>query len=378
MPNIDFDSLLVKYRAGTCSPEEQDLIEYYILFENITPNNFSKDELALELNEVQKWLIKAVPVKRPLILRLFDYRVAASLLICFGVGIYMLAFMHRTNIPYDNDVAPGKNKAILTLANGRRISLTDARTGELATLPGMQVRKTNDGQLVFSVTAAASSPIGSKKLNTISTPNGGQYMVFLPDGSKVWLNAASTLSFPTTFDVTRNVELSGEAYFEVAKDQKHPFVVSTKAQEVCVLGTHFDINSYANEPSVNTTLLEGSVRVIPAGMSKNNFTKAILLKPNQAAVNTGSGLNVVSVDASNSIAWKNGRFTFNNEPLEMIMRRLSRWYDVKVTYQNEAVKVKTFAGSTSRYSNISDVLCMLELTGEVKFKIQGKEITVMN
>jgi len=377
MQNIDFDDLLNKYRSGTCTPEEQDLIEYFIIFENISPNTLSNIEIGFELDKVQRRLEKAVPDRKPFIKKLFDYRVAASILICSGIGVYMLLFTGRTNIPYDNDVEPGKNKAILTLADGQKISLTDAKNGEIAALPGMQVTKAKDGQLIFKVTGSSSaSGTGKIAYNTIETPNGGQYMVSLPDGSKVWLNAASKLSFPTTFDVTRKVALNGEAYFEVKKDKKHPFVVESTTQQVQVLGTHFNINSYINEPSVNTTLLEGSVRVTPAGKAEKEF--AVLLKPNQQAVNSGSGINVVAVDPSNSVAWKSGRFTFNNEPLEVIMRRLSRWYDVKVTYQNEGVRHKTFGGSTSRYSNISDVLCMLELTGEVKFKIKGKEITVMN
>jgi transmembrane sensor len=379
MQNMDFDDLLIRYRSGNCSPEEQDLMEYYILFENISPNSLSENEIDLELDDIQQRLRKTVPVQKSFIRKLFDYRVAASILICFSIGIYLLLHTGRNNAAYDNDVAPGKNKAILTLANGKKISLTDAKNGKLASLPGMQISKTKDGQLIFQVTG--SSPLakkGEKTFNTIETPNGGQYMVCLPDGSKVWLNAASTLSFPTTFDVTRNVELSGEAYFEVVKDKKHPFVVKSKTQQVQVLGTHFNINSYLNEPSVNTTLLEGSVRVTPVAQSSAETAESVLLKPNQQAVNTGSHIGVKEIDSDNSIAWKSGRFTFNNEPLEVIMRRLSRWYDVKVSYQNEEMKQKTFGGSTSRYSNISDVLHMLELTGEVKFKVKGKEITVMN
>jgi ferric-dicitrate binding protein FerR (iron transport regulator) len=208
--------------------------------------------------------------------------------------------------------------------------------------------------------------------NTISTPKGGQYQVTLSDGSKVWLNAASSLRFPATFSgKERKVELTGEGYFEVAHNKKMPFHVTVNDLDVEVLGTHFNINAYADESAIKTTLLEGSVKVV-----KGNETK-IIEPGEQASVTTSEDeINVKQqVDLEQVVAWKNGIFQFERADIESVMRQISRWYDIDVDYHGRVSE--HFGGTISRDVNISDVLKMLEMTGGVNFKIDGKKVIVM-
>ncbi|UKJ06764.1 FecR family protein [Solitalea lacus] len=297
--------------------------------------------------------------------------VAAAIALAVTVGGYI--YFNNLKQPFEqpqpslyaNDIAPGKNTATLILTNGKKIILSDAVKGELAKEAGISISKTADGQIVYEVKDIASS---SNELNTLSTARGETYSVRLPDGTNVTLNAASSLKYPVSFASlkTRKVELTGEAYFEVAKDKKHPFVVTTNNQEVEVLGTHFNINAYGDEANIKTTLLEGRVRV-----SGNN--KQVVLQPNQQAV-FSNDIQVKNVDAEGQIAWKKGEFNFQNNDLKTIMRQLERWYSIEVKYQGNFDKY-SFGGSTFRNENLSEVLKVLELSG-IKFKAEGKTITV--
>ncbi|TKC07155.1 FecR family protein [Pedobacter frigoris] len=270
----------------------------------------------------------------------------------------------------EEDIAPGGNKATLTLADGKVITLNEAADGELVNESGIVIRKTGNGQVVYEVTGNN----GSQKrpvYNTISTPKGGTYQIVLPDGTRVWLNAASTLKFPSTFAnlMNRKVELSGEAYFEAAKDKDHPFIVKSHDQEVKVLGTHFNISSYTDETQTKTTLLEGKIEVVSGG-------KTALLKPGQqSTVQATRAINLANADVEAEMAWKNGLFIFDDEPLESIMRKISRWYDVEVVYQ-DIDKNRLFGGSVSRFDHVSKVLRQLELTGRVHFKIEEGKIII--
>ena len=284
----------------------------------------------------------------------------------------------------ESDTSPGGNKAILNLANGSKIILDNAKTGVLANQFGVSVRKAEDGHVIFdkTVTQYYTSYFDKQAslYNTIITPRGGQYKVTLPDGTKVWLNAASSLKFPASFTgKERNVELNGEAYFEVAKctslsssgdKVSMPFKVTSGIQVVEVLGTHFNIKGYPDETVMTTTLLEGSVKV-----SQRTTPYSQLLKPGQQA-KVGNGIQVLNVDPMQAIAWKNGYFDFSHENIESIMRNISRWYDVDIKYENNITK-EGFVGSVSRYQNVAQVLNMLQLTGSVHFKIEGRRITVM-
>jgi len=296
---------------------------------------------------------------------------AAIAVIIFGAGLYYFnnkqAAVHTEQLA--NDVAPGKNGATLTLANGKKILINDALTGKIANEAGVKISKTEDGQIIYEITGDDN---GTLAYNTLATTRGEQTQVRLPDGSLVFLNAASSLKYPTSFagQNKRMVTLTGEGYFEVAKDKSHPFVVESGNQQVEVLGTHFNINSYKDEKLVRTTLIEGSVKVTGA----NNFSK--ILKPNQQAVNTSSGIEVIDVEAQFFVDWKEGFFMFNNESLESITNRVARWYDVKVVYEDPTLKSKTFIGTISKYENISKVIEVLEGTGLAKFKINKGVLTI--
>lgn len=264
------------------------------------------------------------------------------------------------------DIKPGGDRAILTLANGQQIVLDSASDGNLTEQGGVKVIKIG-GQLAYDVTVPSTQVF----YNTISTPRGGQYQLVLGDGSKVWLNAASSLRFPSAFiGKERTVELTGEGYFEIAHNPEMPFIVKVKEMNVAVLGTHFNINSYEDESSVKTTLLEGRVKV-------QEKEKQLYLNPGQQAVlnpNDG-GLKVVySVDVEEVVAWKNGQFMFNSADIAAVMRQVSRWYDVEVVFKGNLNE--TVSGELPRSENVSQLLKLLELTGKLNFEIDGKRIIV--
>ena len=267
-----------------------------------------------------------------------------------------------------NDVAPVKNTAVLTLSNGTSIVLDSSENGVLTTQGNTKISKLN-GSLSSQKTSKTNT--SETLYNTISTPNGGEYQLLLADGSKVWLNAASSLRFPANFvGKERKVELMGEAYFEVAKDPSMPFKVKLNGMEVEVLGTHFNINSYADEAAIRTTLLEGSIKI-------NRPTASNLLKPGQQAMLDKNGkISVVNdADLDEAIAWKEGKFQFDRADIHNVMRQLARWYNIDVGYKGTVAS--HFGGTISRDVNLSKVLGMLHLTGEVKFQVQGKRVTVM-
>jgi transmembrane sensor len=292
---------------------------------------------------------------------------AAVAAIVFGIWFFnsdtgILKQVEMNSAQAVNDIAPGRNMATITLANGKIINLNNAKTGLV--IDGSSL-KYNDGSLVQN---GAPSP-GAKEMVTASTPRGGTYQITLPDGTHVWLNADSKISFPSQFfGGVRKIMLTGEAYFEVAKDKIHPFVVESRGQSVEVLGTHFNINSYPDESQVQTTLLEGKVKV--TGMQGHK-----LLRPGEQSVLTGTGLFVRKANEEEALAWKNGLFVFNNEPLESIMRKLARWYDIDVVYL-DIDKSQVFAGGISKYGSISRILAKMEKTGGIHFKIEGRRVIV--
>ncbi|WP_316793009.1 FecR family protein [Pedobacter frigoris] len=269
-----------------------------------------------------------------------------------------------------NDIAPGKNGATITLANGKVIQLSDAKTGVVI---GEDL-KYSDGEILRD----ALDDKGTEDL-TASTAKGQTYEFTLPDGTHVWLNADSKISFPSQFiGKTRKILLEGEAYFEVAKNKKSPFVVKTREQEVMVLGTHFNINSYADESSVKTTLFEGSVNVsrLLTKVGANKDLGGKTLKPGQQSILNKENFKVIEANMDEAIDWKNGDFVFKGESLESVMRRVARWYDVEVSYSSDELKNITVGGFVSRSRSISAVLELMERTGKVNFKIEGRKIIV--
>ena len=304
-------------------------------------------------------------------------RMAAAALVIFSLSAGTYWFITRNDamplisrnddlsLRYKNDVAPGGSRATLTLGDSSTIVLDDAGNGSVAYQGNTNIVKVNAGTLTYDATGETAHTV---LYNTITTPRGGQYQVSLPDGTHVWLNAESSLRFPTAFNGTeRNVTITGEAYFEVVKNSDMPFKVRVNEMTVEVLGTHFNVMAYAGERSVNTTLLEGSVNVY------SGETATRLVPGEQAQVNELNEIRVVKDDGL-STAWKKGLFMFKSSDIETIMRQAARWYDIEVAYVGEPMK-DTFTGKVSRNVNLSQLLKMLELS-EVRFTIEGRKITV--
>jgi ferric-dicitrate binding protein FerR (iron transport regulator) len=322
--------------------------------------------------------------QRPMYLRIPVLRVAAAVtILVIGLGAYFLLPNANTKIIsknatknslFKNDVLPGGNKAVLTLSNGTKILLGTAANGTLAHQGNTRIIKLQNGLLSYKAftQSVSDSKIAIMQYNILSTPRGGQYSVTLPDGTRVWLNSASSLKYPTSFlGKERKVEIDGEAYFEVAHNADKPFRVSVNGTEIEVLGTHFNVNSYNDEPFMRTTLLEGSIKFI-----SGNYTR--LLSPGQQiqVLPNGKIRRIEDADIEQTVAWKNGIFSFHKTSIYEIMRQISRWYDVDVTF-NDSLNVY-LNGSIERKVNASEVLKMIQLTGEVKFNIEGRKITVFN
>lgn len=302
---------------------------------------------------------------------------AAAILFIIGISIIYYSYRQQQQQPQKlvniikNDIPPGKNTATLTLENGKKIVLSAANNGQLASEAGIVITKTADGQLIYSV-KDGQKPTGIH-INTLSTARGETYRLRLPDQSEVWLNSSSSIKFPASFASAklREVELTGEAYFQIAKDKLHPFIVKTNLQEVQVLGTHFNVNSYPDHHKAVTTLVEGSVRV------SNHLQQTKTIKPGeQSTVQNGHDISIAPADIKNVMAWKNGYFRFRNEPIEEVMAKIMRWYDIEVVYTGKESD-ELFNGNISLHKNISEVLNMLSYSNDVKFKVEGRRVTVI-
>lgn len=317
---------------------------------------------------------------------------AAIFFVVVGAAVWYTLLYRENNsnhtIVVDNkylqtDIAPGRDRAILTLANGQQIILDSAR-GNIVKQGGLTVVNLA-GKLKYEGVGTVA------EYNTISTPKGGQYQVVLPDGSKVWLNAVSSVKFPTAF--TRNVrhiEMTGEAYIEVARDSKQPFIVKANGAEIQVLGTSFNVNAYEDENNIKTTLIEGSVKVMvinsklndPSPSTASAGSPSVLLKPGQQAVMSsnqlkqkGQAITVGSADLEQALAWKNGVFRFNQANLADAMRQLARWYEIEVVYEKGVPDIK-LEGGIKRDLTLSEMLDALSKLG-VKFRMEGRQLVIM-
>lgn len=284
-------------------------------------------------------------------------------------GHKRLATAHKET-PQKQHILPGSNKAVLTLANGKKIVLDSANNGLLVSQQNAKVIKLSNGLLKFQQSATPNTQKVTE-YNVISTPRGGQYRIILPDGSKVWLNAASSIRFPIVFsEKERTVQITGEAYFEVAKNAHKPFIVKKGNMEVRVLGTHFNVMAYDNEANIKVTLLEGLVRI-----SQQTTHNTQLIKPGEQALISKKDIQVnKEVNLNEVIAWKNGLFDFEGNDIRDVMQQIARWYDVEVKYED--IPSAHFMGTISRSAEVSEVLKMLEMTGAVQFQVEGKMIIV--
>lgn len=374
-------------KTSKASPEEiEELNQWYESFESEPDilDDFSTAERALIQDDIWQSLAerKANHAPGPTLSRFLHkkFAITAMLLIAFGAA---LVFYLQKPIPenrlsksaVETIVPPGKDQATLTLENGIEIDLNSIAVGEEILENGASIVKSEDGSISYiaNATALQGNPV---PFNTVSTPAGGQYRISLPDGSMVWLNAASSIRYPAVFDESeRVVYLTGEAYFEIKQASREngarlPFVVATRQQEVEVLGTHFNVKAYEDESSTITTLLEGKVRVV--GLGQDDSRQERILKTGESTAWNSSEFRMLPDHPEKAVAWKNGKFIFTGENIKEIMRGLSRWYNVEVAYKGDLRNVN-FAGSLSRYDNINKILEKLELTGTVRFEISERQ-----
>jgi len=381
-----FLELKKKYLNGTATPAEIQLLEqYYDLFagEPDVIDQLTESEIALLENNIKEGITNKINNREKPITPLYVRNLmrAAAVLVFISAGIYFIRSYTKNvqqvagNKVYKNDIAPGGNKATLTLASGAKIVLEDARNGALSKQGNTVITKSGS-QLAYNTAinavkgTANAATTTTVDYNTITTPKGGQYNLVLADGTKVKLNAASSLKYPTAFaGKERNVELTGEAYFEVVKNKAMPFKVKTANQTVEVLGTHFNINAYADEAAIKTTLFEGSVKV-------SSGTNMMVIKPGQQAVaDSENSLQLAdNVDTDEVLAWKNEMFQFNEADIKTIMRQIARWYDVDIEFKGK-LPPDLYRGKISRNVNVSEVLKILQLSG-VNFTIEGRKIIV--
>jgi ferric-dicitrate binding protein FerR (iron transport regulator) len=392
--------LAEKFLAGTATAaEQQQLHQLYdkwkddeeMVVSATQQTELLRVEILQALHERIKGQNNIIPFYKR---KLWQLAAAASILIAAAVWLFYYlptsssksAFASNNTHPPTNQrpVVPGKDKATLTLANGTVIDLDSAGAGLITTQNGARVMLQN-GKVIYDATHLPTGQAGSPlttdhaPFNTISTPRGGQYQLILPDGSKVWLNATSAIKFPVAFaGNTRTVELTGEAYFEVAPSTslrtgaKMPFIVKVKDLDVKVLGTHFNVKAYQDEEETKVTLLEGKVKT---SMVNGQWS---ILKPGEQAFIHHSQLTIHdNVDLEEVISWKNGKFHFNNADIQVIMRQIARWYDVEVEYQHISSDTR-LGGIVSRKEDLRQLLDYFEIAGKVRFTVEGRKIIVTN
>ncbi|HWW42978.1 FecR family protein [Pedobacter sp.] len=372
-----FLEILEKYRKKKANSKEIKFLEtYYDMFEeNEDLINEENEGNYLHLKEniktaIDKKISSPNTNGKEIKILWFKYAaVAAALLMVLFASLHFFNTNKENNLAeMDHHINPGGNNATLILSGGEKIVLNNASQGEIARQSGISITKTANGQIVYAITSKTSD----KPLkNTIITPKGGQYKVILPDGTEVALNAASTLTYPTSFQGgERRVELKGEAYFEVTKNAAMPFRVQSTGQTVEVLGTHFNINAYDDESIIRTTLLEGSVKITSAIASS-------IISPGQQALISKTGKGTIltkEINPEKEIAWKDGMFSFENDDIKSVMRSISRWYNVNVSYKGNLPDID-FTGEIFRTAKLSEVFKILELNG-IQFEVEGKNIIV--
>ncbi|HEY4148448.1 MAG TPA: FecR domain-containing protein [Chitinophagaceae bacterium] len=364
--------LIDQVNKGRATPEE--LAEYDAYLNGLTVASQEWDSEALgmedltreELRDILNRQILSQPVRR---IRLWPrIAAAASILLIFSAGGYFLLHQKQA-VPAQpstaqSDIAPGGNKAILTLAGGQKIVLSSLKNGQVARQGHILITKTAAGQLSYR--AENGEAIDPQILyNTITTPVTGQHEITLADGTEVMLDALSSITFPVAFNgKTRKVSITGQAWFKVKHNAGRPFEVEAKGQVIRDIGTEFNVNAYADEPTIKTTLIEGSVAV-------NNK----LIKPGEQATGTGGAITIKQVDIEPVIAWRKGSFLFRNQDLKVTLRQLARWYDLEIVYDDLPENLR-LGGYLPRSTNLSVVLNAIEQTGEIKFRLDGHRLHV--
>lgn len=381
-----FLEILNKYNQGKASEQEIEMLHaYYDLFD--AEENVLEQMTASQKDNAKQQIAAGIaaqmhftPVKR-LTFSLNRKWLAAAAMLVLVCSVGVLLFNNEKTKPNPSKsqtaavvIKPGNNQAVLTLADGSTIGLNDKEQGVIVQAAGLKVTKSTDGLVKYE-----SDKEAAPSINTIATPRGGQYQLVLEDGTKVWLNAASSIKFPTHFAGTqRMVDITGEVYFEVAKNKKMPFIVRTQNQQIEVLGTHFNVNSYTDEAKETTTLLEGSVKVAKLKNGAIQTNAAKILSPGQEASLTSAdkAISINPADLEAAVSWKNGYFKFDKADIQTVMRQISRWYNVDVKYQGE-ISADLFVGKIKRTEDIAGVLRILELS-KINTSVKGRTIVITN
>ncbi|SEN07867.1 FecR family protein [bacterium A37T11] len=389
--NEHIKQLFAKYLNDTINDQERhDLLEFFgiieeaenaaqLLYEAIASDQLNQgvsDERIAKISVGAHERLERRMTHRPdwILWKIGAY--AAAALVIMGVGLF---FINRPDRPLSglqsekSEILPGFNQATLTFNNGTTVKLDSSQSGII--VHDGAVNYANGSSILGLATSDGSDPILSYAI--LTTPKGGQYQIILPDGTKVWLNAASMLKYPTRFkDTGREVILDGEGYFEIKEDRAKPFRVWSKNQEILVLGTSFNVNSY--DTTIKTTLVSGAVKVLINRDSRpNSAGGSLVLAPGeQATVQNNGNLIKVRVDISSELAWRNGQFNFQNETLVSIMQQIARWYNVDVEFKDEALKNETYAAISTRFDQVAVLLNLLEKTGDAHFTIHNRTIII--
>jgi ferric-dicitrate binding protein FerR (iron transport regulator) len=368
----ELEELSYKYQIGTITAAEKLLLDEW--YGNHDDSFFYHNQARSTVQQ-RIWdnVHRAVIEKRTW--RLWPKLVAAACIVLIGgMAIYIAT---RDEVQDQaiftgilKDVDPGGTKAVLVLSDGKRINLNRSNGGNIAYQSGTEIKKLNKGTLEYTAGKTDQEKVNTG-FNSIEIPVGGEYQLILPDGSRVWLNSSSSLRYPVNFAGKKNrtVELTGEAYFEVAKDQAHPFIVSSRTQKITVLGTHFNVNSYEDELETSTALLEGAI-------SLSNGSTIRKLEPGERSVNNGRNIQISKADLNQDIAWKNGYFEFQETDLKTVMRQISRWYGLRVSYSGK-MPTKRFTGKIHRNLKLSSALKILSYF-EVKFTVSDNNVYINN
>ena len=375
MSKKDATDLLNRYRNGDVTEDEKALVEsWYLNYTQKTANPQISDlELEVNQHKILDHIMAEIEPKHKI--SYWRYiSIAAAVLIVIFAGTLLLK-ENRPNIAVatsaikrrGNHLPPGGNRAMLILSNGTSINLSGIKNGTLASEKGVVINKNADGRITYGHDKGNSA--SANVFNTVLTPKGGQYQLVLSDGTKVWLNSASSLKYPVNFTAAkREVELSGEAYFEVAHNQRKPFLVISNGQTVQVLGTHFNINAYQDEQATKTTLLQGSVKVLTNGVSSK-------IKPGEQAMLKNGKLIVSEVDLDEAIAWKKGFFYFKDDNIKTVMRQLSRWYDVEIKYEGQ-IPEREFSGQMNKNIDASQLMHILSIE-KIHYRLENRTIVII-
>jgi transmembrane sensor len=391
--------LLLKKMTGALTAEETAALENWRLsspvnqqrYDELTSSRSLQQKLSSFMEADAKAKEMVVPEMTPRLHFLRRWSWAAAVILLLGAAAYFWVItgkttpsLANTEQPVQLNIMPGGNKAILTLADGSAIILDSAARGQLALQGNTRIIKDSNGKVSYKSKSTSPGPVA---MNSLATPRGGQYQLTLPDGTQVWLNAASSITFPTAFTGhQRKVEITGEVYFEVTRNKQQPFIVAIKdRQSVKVLGTRFNVNGYSDEPNIQTSLIEGSVMVqsVTEGPTRND-PASIILQPGQQAVLSPPGQQLQGkpnmivnpdIDIEKVIAWKKGLFNFNGADVPTVMRQLERWYDIHVQYESTIPAIH-FKGGLDRGVNLSGILKILPEIG-IRYRMEGRTLIVL-